>query len=332
MLHKTRKITQKRMAERFMDEVGFPDPELDRGERITEYALRMADMYEDWIHDSNLYITEDRLWNARDTIIEPAKDHWCDCIELETHGEILVESGFSKIKRKWEKYNCGTISAFKDRYSYKTNMNRHRELRDSVRKLKFSVTDVSGGWCEAIKRRDFKNDEEYYAKLAARKNYEICTTKKGEEGIDVEENSLFIADESNNDMDGEYLRDMLIKHGKRYDQDYIIFLPLESKKGQLIDPSTGKIKEYPIKNKFTLNPRLIKDKADGNYTRIKNKKFAFLESRELPKSHGFENQGERCRFYSYFGSSPNDSKGDFMTWEETQKKYPGESWSIMYED
>ncbi len=294
----------RKMLEMFLEAAdGFPI--IRNGENASDYTRRIGGLYKGWILESGIHINPVRMENAVDIIEGEAFDRWHDHMDMLAgeeeyeYEELMTESNFKRLKSKWQRYHCGVISAFKDRYGLKKNRERNRELRAALNRH-YSVTKVGGGYCETYR----EGDEHKYYDLD---DEERCKNK-GELGKWVKEESAFVADIDDPHGDGERLKEDLIYFGKRYDQDGVLFLPLYDDYVFEIDPETSEMEKKGRKSKVLE----VMQKLTGGYTRIRNRFFQFSEVREIPMLSWFDTISERISYQRHFNSG--------KTLEEMQKK------------
>ena len=159
--------------------------------------------------------------------------------------EISNESSLSRLWRKYQQCDSGTISAFRGEYSYKQNMERSRKLSAILLGLGYSVTSIDGVYIE-----NYGTDRE----------------------IPVNEKSFIVFDIKQN---GELKRD-LIKLGEMFDQDSITFNNAQHGTYVLIGTSK-RANYYPgYKNEVVLGKPLFGE--DGQFcSKVSGRPFVFKE-------------------------------------------------------
>lgn len=115
--------------------------------------------------------------------------------------EYLIESSLSRIYRHNEKHDCGTITAFRNEFTYNENLKRNKSLAYKLLKLRYSITKISGRYIEETE--DGKSKP-------------------------VTEESFFVVDIE----DKKNLKENLHKLGNEFEQDSVLFIPHNTIKGE----------------------------------------------------------------------------------------------------
>lgn len=158
----------------------------------------------------------------------------------------IKESSLSRIVNYIQKYDSGTITAFRDMYSRKENRQRNKSLLSKLLSKGYGVTSVQGVYIEN------------YGKPNA---------------VEVGESVFFVADLKNKGN----LKKNLIELGEEFNQDSIMYIYKGGKKGsELIGtnqtgyPGYSHIKKFPI----------FKTGKDNNefLTKISGRPFYFKEN------------------------------------------------------
>lgn len=133
--------------------------------------------------------------------------------------EYLLESSLSRVYRHNEKYDCGTITAFRGDNSFDDNIRRNKSLVNKLLRKRYSITKVSGRFVEDGNKP-------------------------------VIEKSFFVVDIE----DKGTLEQDLIQLGKEFDQEAILFLPKGTvdglDKAYFVDCSSGKKTYFGGSGKF----------------------------------------------------------------------------------
>jgi len=108
--------------------------------------------------------------------------------------KFLQESSLSRIYRRMDKHDYGTISAFRGNYTHEENMQRNKSLVSKMLAKGYSVTAIDGGYIENYDNDELENQE-------------------------VFENSYFVADIK----DKGTLEKDLRKWGEMFEQDSVMF-------------------------------------------------------------------------------------------------------------
>jgi hypothetical protein len=126
--------------------------------------------------------------------------------------QYLTETSLGRV---WQHVNnpkiaCAIITAFRGDKTYAANMQNNKKLASEVRSNKFGYFFVDGSFIENKGKEDEKR---------------------------VREDSIFIV---GNENDDSKLKTLIIKQGKKYNQDGVIFKPSNSTSAILIDLKNNK--------------------------------------------------------------------------------------------
>lgn len=159
--------------------------------------------------------------------------------------EIIKESSLSRLWRKYQQCDSGTISAFRGEYSYKQNMERSRKLSAILVGLGYSVTSIDGVYIE-----NYGTDQE----------------------LPVNEKSFIIFDIKQSGK----LKSDLIKLGEMFDQDSITFNNVQRGTYVLIGTSK-RTNYYPgYKNEVVLGKPMFGEGGQF-HSKISGRPFVFKE-------------------------------------------------------
>ena len=156
---------------------------------------------------------------------------------------IFVESGLSNIQEKIDKYDIGTITAFRKKYTRAQNRERNKQILAYFMTKMYSVTKVKGSFIE---------------------------DQGGDNPKELGEESFFIADQNGN---GRLLAE-LKKLGTHFEQHSILFKTVGDK------PKLYGLSDEPDANPkkgevVALGPANMGAANGAMFSRVKVKQFAF---------------------------------------------------------
>lgn len=173
----------------------------------------------------------------------------------------LKESSLSRILTKMDVYDCGILTAFRNNYSKKENLERNKKLLANIYYHRFDAIKVYGAYIE---------------------NYDPNNKKDQKEVI---EESFFVIDSKKTGN----LKKFLTLAGSAFLQDSIIFIPENTKKAILIGTSPwGNASIWPEKGQEIEFSKMKIGTENEFMTKVKNKPFYFFEKMEpcgLQKPH-----------------------------------------------
>lgn len=173
---------------------------------------------------------------------------------MENFREFLNEASLSRIWQKTKDYDTGAITAFRDEKTRKENLADNKKVLAYLLDKGYSVIKVKGSYIENFGSKDAK--------------------EKGEE-------SFFVAD---TEKSGK-LKDDLIKLGRKYDQDSILWVE-KDKPGVLIGTSK-RSNSYPGYDKVVVVGKPKFGEAKGQFfSRVRGRQFAFEEMTVPPTRNG----------------------------------------------
>ena len=159
--------------------------------------------------------------------------------------ETLKESSLSRLWRKYQQCDSGTISAFRGNLTYKENMERSRKLSAILLGLNYSVTSIDGVYIE-----NYGSNQEQQ----------------------VKEKSFIVFDAK---QKGNLKKDLL-KLGEMFDQDSITYNDVQ--RGEYVLIGTSKRDNYypGYKNEVILGKPMFGE--DGEFcSLVKGRPFVFKE-------------------------------------------------------
>jgi len=132
----------------------------------------------------------------------------------EAYNNVLNETSLSRLFKHMNLHDTGIITAYRveefddsgnkiKTYTKKENQQRNKDLLPVLKSLGYDVISIQGTYIENFGSQNAKESSEH---------------------------SFFVVDKNDNDK----LRKNLIKLGKHFNQDSIIFIPQSGRKGQLI--------------------------------------------------------------------------------------------------
>lgn len=169
--------------------------------------------------------------------------------------KFLTESSLSRIWSKFKDHDAGIITSFRGNKDHKTNLKNNKLLMSYLMSNGYSVTKVKGSYIE-----NFGTDE----------------------AKEVSEDSFVVVDHK----DSGNLKSDLIRMGKAFDQDSILFIDNE-KDAVLIGTNNS---DFPgIDNEVSIGKAKFGKDASEFFTRVNGRKFAFenithVEELEVPQS------------------------------------------------
>lgn len=162
---------------------------------------------------------------------------------MERFKEYLVESSLSRIYQKTKDFDAGAISGFRREFTRSQNMSRNKEILAYLLNANYSVTKVMGSYIE---------------------NHGSANARE------VGEESFFVVDQEKTGR----LKDDLIKLGRMYDQDSILWVHRGSS-GVLIGTSK-RDDSFPGYNVTkTAGKANFGDAVGPFFSRIRGRVFAF---------------------------------------------------------
>lgn len=157
----------------------------------------------------------------------------------------LKESSINRLVKHMEEHDCGSITAYRSEYTNKENKQRNVSLLSKLLARGYGVTSVRGSYIENYGQPDQR---------------------------EVGEHVFFVVDLK----DRKDVKSVLMKLGKEFDQDSILFIPKGLKEGSYLiglkkDVWPGLNKEYPL-------PILKRGTSDNEFlTKVKGRPFYFKE-------------------------------------------------------
>ena len=155
----------------------------------------------------------------------------------------LNESSLSRVWKRMQKHDSGTITAFRNEYTKGQNKARNRTLLAKLMMKNYSVTKVKGTYIENFKTPEAK---------------------------EVGENVFLVIDIK----DKGDLKSFLVKLGEEFEQDSILFVLKGGGNGLLIGTNNSKFPGYH--NKISLKNPIFGE--DGEFfTRVNGRPFMLKE-------------------------------------------------------
>ena len=162
---------------------------------------------------------------------------------MKEFNEFITESGLSRVYQHSKEHSIGTITAFRDANSTSTNKKLNKGLKTRLLALGYGVTAVKGSYIE---------------------------NHGQDNAVEVDEDVFLVVDLK----DGNKLKENLIKLGKKYDQDSILFINQGSNSGVLIGTNdTG----YPGLGKQMILKRALFGEKGEFYTKVNGRPFTLKE-------------------------------------------------------
>jgi hypothetical protein len=177
----------------------------------------------------------------------------------------LNESGLSRIWKHMENHDCGLLTAFRhakacgkgDVYTKEENLKRNKSMLAKLQAKRYGVTSVKGSYIENFGSSDEK---------------------------EVGENVFFVVDT----QDTGKLKEDLVKLGKEFEQDSILYIPKGGESSVLIGTNACP-NGYPGLGKTVTNDKRVLGKSGQFFTRIKGRPFTFestiYETHDLPQGY-----------------------------------------------
>lgn len=168
---------------------------------------------------------------------------------MEGFKDFLNESSLSRIWQKTQDYDTGAMTAFRGEFTRSQNQDRNKKVLAYLLNAGYSVTSVKGSYIE---------------------NHGSSTARE------VGEESFFVVD---HEKTGK-LKDDLVKLGKLYDQDSILWVQ-KGRPGVLIGTSSRE-NAFPGMGKTETVGKPIFGQATGQFfSRVKGRQFAFESVTEV---------------------------------------------------
>lgn len=183
----------------------------------------------------------------------------------------LEESSLSRILSKMDKYDCGIITAFRTKFTYKENLERNKNLLASIYYYGFDATSVYGSYIENYKPKNKLNTVRNKNKINPNKKGPWNKSKDKEEKEHSEE-SFFVVDKYNTGR----LKYFLKSAGTIFMQDSIIFIPKKTRTAELIGTSPFE-DVWPGRDEVIKFSKLELGKESEFMTKVKNRPFVFSE-------------------------------------------------------
>ncbi len=178
-----------------------------------------------------------------------------DYLNSNTRNILVTEAGFSRVLQKLKGDTYATISAYRNQYDKKTNIQRNRDLRGEFNKRKMGVYPLVGYWLEC---------------QLEGVSYEDCPK---EHIVEVIERSYLVV--KRDDQTDEEFKELIIYLTKRFDQDGAVLAM--NGKYYVVEPSG---------NSFHIGNNLTLYKIGQAYSRyVKKMDIPFMFEAEIPGSN-----------------------------------------------
>lgn len=167
----------------------------------------------------------------------------------------IVESGLSRLNDWMEQHDSGIITAWRNadeqgnKYTASQKGSRNRELKSALYMSGYGITGVKGSFIE---------------------NLGLPSE------VEVSEDSYFVVDLKDT---GNLKRD-LIKLGKYFDQDSILFIPRGGMDVLLIGTSTRQGSDPSYKVEYNVGDKKMGTKVGSYFTKVDGRPFQFRENIE----------------------------------------------------
>ena len=175
------------------------------------------------------------------------------------YGEMIEESGLSRLWRKTQDNQCGTITAFRGDRSYEENIRNNKKLLAYLQSKGYSVTSIAGTYIENM---GSENEKE------------------------VNERSFFVCDQKGT---GDLEKD-LFKLGEAFDQDSVLIIPVGGKGAYLLGTSKREDSYPGYGNKEIVGDASYGQAAGEFLSKIKGRQFAFEDIEEPQTINGKRGQ------------------------------------------
>jgi len=165
---------------------------------------------------------------------------------------ILNESSLSRIHGKLGKHVAGAITAYRSEFTHKENQQRNKSLVAKLMSAGYSVTAIQGSYVE---------------------NYGSADSKE------VSEHSFFVVNDKVEGDDTGKLKADLIRFGQEFDQDSILFVPVDG--NAMLIGTSKRENAYPNFGQSESVGKFKGGKAAQFMSRINGRSFVY-EDLNLP--------------------------------------------------
>lgn len=172
--------------------------------------------------------------------------------------EKLLESGLSRILKKYQEYSCGAITGFRGSRTRAENRSINKKILSYLLNKGYSVTKVKGAYVENFGSKDSK---------------------------EVGEESFFVCNHRVAGDDNGQLESDLLALGKMYDQDSVLVIKPGSD-GVLVGTSRRDNAWPSYGEKVSVGRMKLGSAAGQFFSRIKGRQFAFesITEMEMPET------------------------------------------------